>query len=239
MITVDIHTHVLYGVDDGPESVEMSMEMLRRACDTGVRIVVATPHILDSFQNEDLILAHFRKLTQAVVAEKLPIDIYLGSEINFQFGMEDYFSTAIGTYRGMGRYFLVETTLTHYPKHFEETLEKIVPGGRIPIFAHPERVGPIVGDVDLIARLTDLGVLMQVNSGSLLGMFGGRVNTFAWELVDRDLVHFIASDAHDNRRRAFNLDEVWEELCGRKGEDTAERLMFRNPLNMLFGEPVD
>ena len=235
---IDLHSHILHGVDDGPESFEMSMEMLRLACETGIRSLVATPHILDSFQNEELILSRFRKLSKAAIEEKHPVDVFLGTEINFQFGIEEFLETSIGTYRGMGLYFLVETTMTHYPKRFEETLFNIIQTGKIPIFAHPERIGPITGDIDLISRLVNMGMLIQLNSGSLLGIFGGRVNTFSWELMDRELVHFIASDAHNTRRRTFNLDEVWEDVCERYDEDTAERLMYTNPLKVLTSEKV-
>ena len=235
---IDLHSHILHGVDDGPESFEMSMEMLCLACDTGIRALVATPHILDNFQNEELIISRFRKLSKAVIEEKLPIDVFLGTEINFQFGIEEFIETSIGTYRGMGLYFLVETTMTHYPKHFEETLFNIIQTGKIPIFAHPERIGPITGDIDLVSRLVNMGMLIQLNSGSLLGIFGGKVNTFAWELMEKGLVHFIASDAHSTRRRTFNLDEVWDEVCDRYDEDTAEKLMYTNPLKVLTAEKV-
>lgn len=235
---IDLHSHVLFGVDDGPETFELSMEMLRFAAGKGIRAVVATPHILDSFQSEELILSHFRKLTSAVIEEKIPLDLFLGSEINFQFGIEDIIESGVGTYRGMGRYFLVETTLTHFPKHFEETIYRIVATGRTPVFAHPERVGPIVGDIDLIRRLTEAGVLLQVNSGSLLGRFGSRIKDYAWELVEKKYVHFVASDAHGMRHRAFNLDEAWKEVRTRIDEDTADRLMFENPLRLLMGERV-
>ena len=235
---IDLHSHLLHGVDDGPESFEMSMEMLRSACESGIRVVVATPHILDSFQNEDLILSRFRKITEVIIEEKLEIDVFVASEINFQFGIEDFLESSIGTYRGMGRHFLVETTLTHYPKHFEETLAKIIQSGKTPIFAHPARVGPIVGDIELIYRLVNMGLLMQVNSGSLLGVFGSKVSTFAWEIVEKKMAHFVASDAHNMRRRSFNLKEAWHEVRDRIDEETADRLMFHNPLKVLSGERV-
>jgi len=236
---IDLHSHVLHGVDDGPETFEMSLEMLRVACENGVRVLVATPHILDSFQNEELIVSRFRKLSRAIVDEKLPIDLFLGSEINFQFGIEDLLETSIGTFRGMARYFLVETTLTHYPKHFDEVMYSIIGTGKIPIFAHPERVGPIVGNSDLIANLVAAGVLIQINSGSLLGIFGERIKSFSLELLERGLVHFIASDAHNTRRRTFSMDDAWDEVCRRFDEDTAELLMYHNPLKVIMSESID
>lgn len=238
MVMIDLHSHILHGVDDGPDTFETSVEMLRLAADSGIRALVATPHILDSYQNEDLILSRYRKLSRTAVEEKLDIDLYLASEINFQFGIEDFLDSSIGTFRGMGQYFLVETTLTHYPKHFEETLYKIIERGRTPVFAHPERVGPIVGRKDLIGELVNMGFRMQVNAGSLLGSFGERVRTFAWELLEGGLVHFVASDAHSTRRRTFNLDRAWDAICERCDEDTAERLLYTNPLKVLTGEIV-
>ena len=236
---IDIHSHILFGVDDGPEVFEHSLDMLRAAASRGIRVIFATPHILDSSQSEELILANFRKITAAIIEEKIPIDCYLGSEINFQFGMEAFLEWSMGTYRGMGRYFLVETTLSHYPRHFDEIMDKMIRQGYRPVFAHPERVGPITGDRELISCLVDSGLLIQINSGSLLGLFGGKIQTFAWELLDHGLAHFVASDAHGMRHRTINLDSAWNEISTRYDEGLAELLLWENPRRIVTGEHIE
>lgn len=238
---IDLHSHVLHGVDDGSDSLEMSIEMLRLACDTGIRAVVCTPHVLDGFISgfEESVIAKFRELCRTVIDYKLDIDLYLGSEIHFQYGMEDIIESSIGSYRGLGLYFLVETPLTSFPNRFEEVLLNIISWGKKPIFAHPERINPLIGNVDAIARLADNGVLIQVNSGSVLGRFGTKVYNFTIELIERGLVHFIASDAHSSRHRTFNLNRAWDFIVDQYGEDFAEKIFYTNPMHVLFSEQIE
>jgi protein-tyrosine phosphatase len=238
---IDLHSHVLHAVDDGADSLETALDMLRIASNSGIRAVVATPHILDGLQvgYEETVVSHFRELCRAVTDNRLEIDVYLGAEIHFQFGMEDIIESSIGTYRGMGRYFLVETPLTHYPKRFEEVLMRIISRGKKPIFAHPERVSPLLDDVDTIARLVYNGVYMQVNSGSIIGRFGSNIARFASDLIDRGLVHFIGSDAHSTSKRGFNLEKARDYVEEQYGEDLTELLFYTNPRNVLFSEQIE
>ena len=238
---IDLHSHVLHEVDDGSDSLEMSIEMLRLASDTGIRAVVATPHILDGFQPdyEESVTGKFRELCQTVLDYKIDIDVYLGSEIHFQFGIENIIESSIGSYRGFGKYSLIETPLTHFPNQFEDVLSRILAKGKKPIFAHPERVNPLIGNVTLIERLADNGVLIQVNSGSVLGRFGSKVYNFAISLLDQGLVHFIASDAHSSHQRTFNLVRAWNVINELYGEDFAQKLFYTNPLHVLFSEQVE
>ena len=237
---IDLHSHVLHAVDDGPESIDTSLEMLQNASDAGIRAVVATPHVLDGLSAgyEESILSKFHELTQAVIDNKLDIDVYLGSEVYFQFRMEDIVDSSIGTYRGMGRYFLTEVSLTDYPKRFEETLLRLISQGKKPIFAHPERIGPLIGDVETIENLVDYGVLIQMNSGSILNNFGNSTCEFSSLLLKKRLVHFVASDAHSTRRRSFNLDRARDSIMEQCGEDYAEKLLYTNPLCVLFNEEI-
>ena len=235
---IDLHSHVLHAVDDGPESLDTAIEMLQQANETGIRAVVATPHVLDGLSAgyEETITARFQDLAMAVIENELDIDIYLGSEVHFQFRMEDVIESCIGTYRGMGRYFLVEVPLTHYPARFEEALLGLISRGKIPIFAHPERVGPLMGNIGIFENLVDKGVLIQVNSGSVIGKFGSQISDFTTNLLDKGLVHFIASDAHSPRRRTFTLEKARDIIVERYGEETSEKLLFDNPMRVLFDE---
>ena len=238
---IDIHSHFLHGVDDGPESLDTSLKMLRRASISGIRAVAATPHILDSLSPgwEETVLLRFREICRAVIEERMEIDLYLGSEIYFQFNLPDLVEWSIGSYRGMGVYSLVETSLAQYPKQFEQALDILLSRGKHPIFAHPERVGSLLGDSARIAALAAKGILIQVSAGSLLGDFGRKIETFTWELLEQGAVHCVASDAHDLFDRPFNLDSAWHAVTARCGEDAADLLMYVNPRHILFGEEVE
>jgi protein-tyrosine phosphatase len=238
---IDIHSHIIPGVDDGPETLDISLRMLRRAAATGIRAVVATPHVLDrpSPSWEQSVISRFQDLVEAVIAERLDIDIFLCSELFFQFGMEELVEWPIGSYRGMGVYSIVEPPMSHYPGSFEQVMNSLIARGKKMIFAHPERIHPLLGDIERIAALVRNGMLMQVSSGSLLGDFGRRVEAFAWKLLDNGLAHFIASDAHDPIDRTFNLEKAWNMVHDRCGREHAELLFFTNPFHVLFAEEVE
>jgi protein-tyrosine phosphatase len=238
---IDIHSHFLHGVDDGPDTIETSIKMLRRAVMSGIRAVAATPHIIDNLSPgwEETVLLRFREIARAVIEEQIEIDVYLGSEIYFQFNLPELVEWSIGSYRGMGAYSLIETSLSQYPRHFEQTLDILLARGKHPIFAHPERVSSLLGDSGRIAALVEKGILIQVSAGSLLGDFGRKIESFTWELLERGVVHCVASDAHDLFERPFNLDTAWNAVTARCGEDTAGLLMYSNPRHILFGEEVE
>lgn len=237
---IDLHSHVLHAVDDGPDTIDISLEMLQQAIETGIHAVVTTPHVLDGLSAgyEESILSKFRELTHAVIDHKLDIDVYLGSEVYFQFGMEDIIASSIGTYRGMGRYFLTEVSLNDYPKRFEEILLRLISQGKKPIFAHPERIGPLIGDVETIEKLINYGVLIQMNSGSILKSFGTSIYEFSSLLLQKRLVHFVASDAHSTRSCSFKLEQARDSIVEQCGEDYAEKLVYTNPLCVLFNEEI-
>ncbi len=238
---IDIHSHILPGVDDGPPTSDISLKMIRRAAASGIKALVATPHIMErpTPTREKNLLAVFHSLCRTVIEEQIDIDLYLGSELLFQFGIDNLVDRPFGTYRVMGNYFLVETAMTQYPAHFEQSIFNLIARGKKPIFAHPERIQPIVGNAERVVSLVQNGFLTAVSSGSLLGSFGRRVQSFAWELLDLGIVHIVASDAHDTVDRTFNLDVTWEAITERYDEDTAEILLTKNPLHVLFGEPVE
>ncbi len=237
---VDIHSHFLYGVDDGPETLEMSLRMLRRAAAAGIRAVAATPHILNNLSPawEETVLSRFRETQMSVIGEQIGIDLFLGSEIFFQFGLDELVEWPIGSYRGMGVYSLIEVSMSHYSRHFPQSMSRLLSQGKRPVFAHPERVVPLIGDFDSIASLISEGVVMQITSGSILGDFGRRISEFSWELLEKGLVHCVASDAHDIADRPFNLDSAWIALSDRLGEDAADLLLYHNPRRILFAEEV-
>lgn len=240
-LLIDIHSHILPGVDDGPETLDVSLRMLRRAAATGIRSVVATPHALDNISPawEQSVISRFQDLSEAVITEQLEIDVFLASEIFFQFGVEDLMEWSIGSFRGMGVYSLVEIPMSHYPAKFEQMMNTLIARGKKPILAHPERIHPLIGDSGRIAALVDCGMLMQVNAGSLLGSFGRKIGAFAWRLLDEGLAHFVASDAHDTADRTFKLDAAWSMTAERYGPDYAEALFSTNPLRVLFAEKVE
>ena len=235
---IDIHSHIIPQVDDGPGSLETSLEMLEIAVEDGITEIVATPHILSNleFQREQEILTRFAELQEAVASKGLPIKLHLGSEIYIE--PEIDLNHQIATLGDNGRYFLIEFPMQGIPVFAAEHFFRVMMEERTPIIAHPERNAGIIGNPERAAEFVRRGSLLQVNAGSLTGRFGSTVKETAWKLLDAHLVHFVASDAHDTNSRPPKLQRAYDLVAERLGEEWSRMLFHDNQVRVLRGEPI-
>jgi protein-tyrosine phosphatase len=238
---IDIHTHILPGLDDGAKTVEDSLRMIRQAIDVGVEVICATPHVLDgvtaSFQEK--IGRTFQLLCSQVEKEKLKIRLVLGSEIYIRQDVHFLARFNFFSLNQTGKYVLLELPLGHVPPNLDRLVHNLLLNGVTPIIAHPER--SIVGKSQLkpVEDLVRLGSLTQINAGSLLGQFGKVPRRAAECLLSRDLVHLMASDAHDADARSIAiLRQAFAGVCQLVGRTRAEKLVMSNPSRILSGEDL-
>ncbi|MDZ7374021.1 MAG: hypothetical protein ONB23_08640 [candidate division KSB1 bacterium] len=233
---IDIHAHIIPEVDDGPGSIETSLEMLRIAAQDGITTVVATPHILGNleFSREREIIRKFLALKQRAHEEGIPVRLYLGSEIYIDPRLD--LDHRIATLANNGRYFLVEFPMQGIPVFAAERFFEMMVGGKTPIIAHPERNAAILLDPWKAYEFVRRGALLQVNAGSLTGRFGERVRGVAERLLEARLVHFVASDAHDANSRPLQLSGAYRVVAEKMGVDFARTLFYENPRRVLHGE---
>ncbi|WHY76630.1 hypothetical protein QNH20_21445 [Neobacillus sp. WH10] len=207
---VDIHNHILYEVDDGPKNKEEMILLAKQAVESGINHVIATPHHkLQSYENEpSTILSKVEKANKILIEHEVPLTIYPGMEFhlheNIQNDIEndnEHFLTLNNT----GKYLLIELPSHFYPTHTEEVLYYLKKKGFIPILAHPERNRILRKNPAKIYELVKRGILVQITSGNFTGVYGRRLKNFSLHLLEHDLVHFIASDAHHYIRRKFEL----------------------------------
>lgn len=234
---VDIHSHILYGLDDGPETPGESLAMLRMAADAGTTDIVATPHADLQFPfRPDLVAERLTALRTAV--EGL-IRLHAGCDFHLQFdNIQDALKNpAKYTINGRG-YLMVEFSDLVIFNNTEETFQRMQAAGITPVVTHPERNPLLQQRLDRLAHWVSSGVLAQVTAGSLLGRFGNAAKRCAEELMERGLVHFIASDAHDTEYRPPRLDEAWDYVCRKHGDARAARLLRTNPTAVLTGDPL-
>jgi protein-tyrosine phosphatase len=200
--SVDLHSHVLPGVDDGPASLEGSLELARAAVATGTVEMVATPHIDDERRIEP------REVASAVAAfnaqleaEGLDLRVRTGGEIALP-RILDLDDADLESLRlGGGPYVLLESPLAPVAGTFEPLIRHVRERGHRVLLAHPERCPAFQRTPARLAALVEEGVLVQITAGALKGAFGQHVREFSLELLRRDLVHVVASDAHDAHRR--------------------------------------
>jgi protein-tyrosine phosphatase len=224
---IDIHTHVLPGCDDGPRSWESTLEMCQQAADDGVRHVVATPHA--NFEYEYDREAHAAKVDE--LRSRFPaLQFSIGCDFHVSYdNVEDALKNP-GRYTiNDSRYLLVEFSDYTAPVRFMDPIFPLLAAGFIPIVTHPERNGVLLHHPEMVDELVGEGCLVQVTANSLTGFWGERPKKMAVELLKREIVHFIASDAHDPRRRTTVLSAGVKVAAGIIGEAAAGKLVNENP----------
>jgi len=237
---VDIHTHILPDLDDGPATPEESLDLARVAWEAGTRTIVATPHVLNclNLANNSHIHKKFKEF-KALLKLQLPdMNLLLGSEIYFQPNLSQYANYDAATLNGTHRYMLVEFPLGDIPKGFEKELSAMARVSLVPVIAHPERNALIIGKPALVGKMLEAGVLIQINAGSLTGLFGSTVKKVAQNLLKKGWVHVIASDAHESFNRGPDLRKAMSEAAQIIGAAAASRLVADNPRLIVEGKSL-
>src|SRR5260370_4243826 len=234
---IDIHSHILYGLDDGARSFEESLEMLRIATAAGTTDIVATPHANGHFPySPDLIqqrLSELRTAARATIRIHLGCDFHLSYE-NIQDALVNPSKYAINS----KTYLLVEFPENSIYRTARDIVAKLLERGLVPVITHPERNRVLQGRMGDLEAWVEDGCLVQITAQALLGVFGPAARRFAGSLLKDDLVHFVASDAHDCVRRPPKLDEAYQLVSRGFGKLRATRLFVENPGKVLDGEPL-
>jgi len=235
---IDIHTHVLPQVDDGPGTWEESLALLQRGEEDGIRGAVCTSHVLDRLDErvEAELTEKYETLKHMASKKGLKMSLWLGSEIhtNAQFNLR----SKVATLNGNGKYILIELPMGDIPKDVEDKFFHIRIEGVYPILAHPERNSRILQNPQTAFQFVQKGVYLQLNAGSILGKFGKRVKRLAHEMLEHQMVHFVASDCHAPNNRSMVLSHAYEVVDRGWGTETAERLFRINPYKAVIGEDI-
>ena len=199
---IDLHSHVLPGLDDGPDDLEASVMLARAAVAAGTSTLVATPHIRADYPFDPArVRPAVEELNARLVEEGVSLDVVPGGEVSIT-SLLDLDDAALDAVRlGGGSYVLVESPYTPTGELLESALFEAQVRGLRPVLAHPERSPCFLGDLDRLERIVDRGVLSSVTAGSMAGRFGKTVCDFTVRLFERGLVHDVASDAHGVERR--------------------------------------
>ncbi|HEY5286970.1 MAG TPA: CpsB/CapC family capsule biosynthesis tyrosine phosphatase [Solirubrobacteraceae bacterium] len=199
---IDLHCHLLPGIDDGPSTMEDSVALARAAAEAGTRTIVATPHVNWTYRNDSRTIARLiAELGARLTAESVAIDIRPGAEIAMTSALE-MTNTELGALRlGGGQWLLIECPLTPTATGFDSVLLDLQAAGHRILLAHPERCPAFQRNPDSLRRLVHAGMLTSLTASAFGGSFGSEVRRFANKLIREELVHNIASDAHNVLRR--------------------------------------
>lgn len=233
---IDLHCHILPGLDDGARHPEEALHMACLAVESGVSAVVATPHCVDG--GADVVLTGVQDLRSALQEAQIPLQVYPGMEI---FGSPDTArllqTGQLLTLNG-SRYPLIEFAFDADGEEETQILADVLRAGFVPIVAHPERYQWVRQDPRILNLWTSMGCLLQVNKGSLLGRFGEGPRQMAMEMTDRGFTTVVGSDAHYARLRTPWLYEAWELLARQFAPLAAKVLLEENPRRILKNESI-
>lgn len=236
---LDIHSHILPGIDDGSKKLDISLEMIKRSIDEGTKDIVLTPHYRRGYfyTPYEEVKSITKILNEFIKSEGLDCNLYFGQEIYYSDKIiEDLEEGLIGTING-GKYMLVEFPMRKIPNDAADFMYELKIRGIVPIIAHPERYNDVIKDATILNQFVDEGCLFQMNAGSILGEFGSSVKKCAEKLIKNDFYSFIGSDAHNNSSRNTGVLEGLKAL-GKINHDLEQDIIM-NADKLLQDEEIE
>lgn len=229
---IDIHSHILPGVDDGAQMEKDSILMAEAAVEQGIHTIVATPHHKNgTFDNtKDSILTLVSILQELFVQEDIPLTVLPGQEIRINGDMLDDMEKGELLTLNETKYIFVELPTQDVPRYTKQMLYNLQVAGYTPIIVHPERNEVLLEEPDKLYELVRKGALTQVTAGSITGAFGKTVQKFTMQILEANLTHFIASDAHNTTSRGFVMQEAFQEVKDAFGIEYYYALMENSQL---------
>ncbi len=237
---IDIHHHLLWGLDDGSRSMENSIAMARIAADDGITHVVCTPHANGQYEYNPLLIEE-KIITLQKALEDEGIELKLGRGSDFHMSYDNIQDAKLDPARfsinGLG-YLLVELPDYGLSQALTETYYQLRLASLTPILTHPERNATLQADQQRMAEWMRGGLLVQVTAGSVLGHMGKQAHKMAHDLLAKRWVHFIATDAHNVTSRPPRMREAYELIAEKYGSEYAHALCVGNPLAAFMGKPM-
>jgi protein-tyrosine phosphatase len=231
---IDIHCHILPSIDDGAKDINESIEMAKVAVLEGIQTIIATPHHKNNrYENpKGTILERVKELNDALLQEKIPLKILPGQEVRI-YG-EVVKDLELGEILPLAetQYLFIELPSGHVPRYTETLMFDLQRKGITPIIVHPERNQDIIERPELLYHLVQKGVLTQVTASSICGYFGKKIQKFSLQLIEANLTHFVASDAHNIHNRTFKMIEALDMIDFKFGQDMV--YLFKENAELLI-----
>lgn len=232
---IDIHSHILPGLDDGARDMEQTKNMLKIAEEEGIRFIIATPHYHEGVSTNSIetLNESYKKVQQVLSDMNSPIEIHLGTEIYYSHESvhllkERYIPTMAGS-----RYVLVEFSPRADYRYIKNGIQDFLWEGYSPILAHTERYENLVLKMDYVEELIEMGAYVQVNAASIAGDNGRMHEKLSKKLLKKGLVHFVSTDSHSERSRSPKLEKCVNYITKKYGTDYVSELLIENPQKVL------
>lgn len=239
---IDVHNHILPGLDDGAADWDESLEMARVAVEDGIEAVVCTPHWMPGvYENtRSIILQRLEMLSEKLLQHNIKLRLYPGSELRLDASLPDKIrSRELLSINDGGSYVLIELPEVVMSEHLQRFFWDFMAQGITPIIAHPERNSYVLNHPEQLFDWVEMGVILQITGSSILGRFGRSSRDLAFSLLAHQMVHVVATDSHGMRSRSPKLGRIRRKLEEIVGEKRARELTCTAPKRILSGERLE
>lgn len=230
---IDIHSHILPGIDDGAATTAEAIQIANAAVEEGITSIIATPHHQNGkyINSKQSILENVEELNVLLRNENIPLTILPGQETRIHGDLLNELDTDVILPLNHTNYIFIELPSGHVPRYTEQLLFDIQLKGLTPIIVHPERNAEIIENPDLLYKLVSKGALTQITSSSITGHFGKNIKKFTLQLIEAQLTHFLASDVHSLKNRPFRLADGYGVLNKEFGSEAV--YLFKENTELL------
>ena len=237
---IDLHCHILPGVDDGAKNLEESLEMARIAESEGIKKIINTSHYHPEFEYimGDSLLSEVQKFNKILKENNIDIEVFIGNELYYSDNLLEYIENKDFYTLNNSRYLLIEFSPTSFPKNIGDIVYELKIRGYIPILAHVERYRAVHENINLIKNAIKEGALIQINASSLTSKGPKEFERVCNDLIKQNMVHFVATDAHSSTRRRPLIKDAYDVVCSKYGESLANNLFNLNAQKVLNNEEI-
>ena len=242
MASIDIHSHILYGIDDGSKSIEESINIIKEHIKMGFTDIVVTPHYIENskYETNNIDKENILKtLKQELKKQNININLYLGNEVFVNNNLEELLKKKEIATINNSKYLLIEFPMNEKPKDINNIIYELKIKGIIPIIAHPERYDYVEKNPNLVLEWIEEGALLQSNYGSIIGVYGSGPQKTIKKLLKKDLIEFLATDIHyPNNKIYLNMDKIRKKLKKLITEERFIELTNTNPKKIIENKEI-
>lgn len=238
---IDFHSHIIYDVDDGSQSIENSIEILKIAEKAGFNEIILTPHYMPNYYevSKNDIKNKIETIREECKKEKINVTLYQANEIYITSNMVELLQNQIATTINDSKYVLFELPINEEPANLLEVIYSLLENKKVPIIAHPERYSYIQEEPNKLLELIENGILFQTNYGSIAGQFGKDAEKTAKELLQNNFIHFLGSDVHRTGYIYSQIKEIENKLRKILPQEKIKELTQINPKKVINNEELE
>lgn len=212
---IDLHCHILPGIDDGAKTIDDSLDMARMAVKQGITHILCTPHHNNGkYDNPaEQVITHVATLQKELDQRSIPLTLYEGQEVRISGDLLEQIQTNEILFTDLeNRYILIEFPTNDIPAYTERLFFELLKAGHIPVIVHPERNSKFIEDPNRLLPFLEMGILTQLTAPSYVGVFGKQIERIAKQMVSHNMIYMMASDAHNIKKRGFFMKKAYDAI---------------------------